>query len=357
MQVALIGLTQSGKSSLFSAITEGQGGSGAAGVGQIERAVVKVPDERLDFLTEMYKPKKTTHATIEFLDLPGFSFVSESGQQEARKLIAQARQSEMLVLVICGFSSSSVAAYRDRVDPMADLEELQNEMLLADLELVTNRLEKLEKSKNKPTKTADADKKEYAILQRCNEAIENLQPLSSAIQSEEEEKIVRSFGFLTLKPAVVVLNVSDDDVSGVAAITAEQAGCEVIQLSATLESELVALDADERDAFLEDMGVEEIAKDRLVKTCYKAVNVISFLTSGEDEVRAWTIPAACPAPEAAGAIHSDIQRGFIRAEVVAYDDLVAEGDMKGVKAAGKSRLEGKTYEVQDGDIINFRFNV
>lgn len=357
MQIALMGLSQSGKSCLFSAITEGRTHGSAAAAHQVDHEMVKVPDERLAVLTEMYQPKKTTNATIEFLDLPGLSFVDEARRHEARRLIAEARQAALLVLVVCGFSSDSVAAYRNRVDPPADLEELQSEMLLADLELVTNRIEKLEKGKNKPSKTADADKRELALLQKCHEAIENLQPISSVIESEEDEKVLRSFGFLTLKPQLVVLNVSEDAVNEPGAISDEAAGGEVLKLCAPMEAELVALDAEERQAFLEDMGLTEIARDRLIKQCYERLKLISFLTVGEDEVRAWTVPAGCPAVEAAGEIHSDIQRGFIRAEVVAYDDLAAAGDMKTVKAAGKSRLEGKTYPVADGDIINFRFNV
>ena len=357
MQVALLGLSQAGKSCLFSAITEGRVHGGAAAAHQIDREMVKVPDERLGVLTEMYKPKKTTSATIEFLDLPGLSFVDESQRHEARRLIADARQAALLVLVVCGFSSDSVAAYRNRLDPAADLEELQSEMLLADLELVTHRIEKLVKAKNKPSKTADADKRELALLQKCHEAIENIEPISSVIENEEDEKVLRSFGFLTLKPSLVVLNVADDAVNEPSAISEEVAGGEVLKLCATMEEELVVLDAEERQAFLEDMGLKEIARDRLIKQCYRRLKLISFLTVGEDEVRAWTIPAGCPAVEAAGEVHSDIQRGFIRAEVVAYDDLIEAGDMKAVKAAGKSRLEGKTYAVADGDIINFRFNV
>lgn len=357
MQVALCGMIQSGKSSLFTAVTEGHEHAGAAAAHQVDKAVVKVPDERLDVLTEMYKPKKTTQATIEFLDLPGLSFVDEGHRNDARKIVAQARQSDMLVVVVCDFHNPSVMQYRDRIDPAADLEELRTELFLADLEMVVNRIDRLEKSKNKPTKTQQQDKQELEMMKRYSAALEELQPLSGLIESPEEEKMVRSFGFLTMKPMLVVLNVNDDRVTEPPTISEQEAGTDVMVLSTEIEAEIASLDPEERGAFLEDLGLTESAKDRLVKMCYKEMNLISFLTTGEDEVRAWSVPAGCPAVEAAGAIHSDIQRGFIRAETVAYDDLIECGDMKAAKAAGKVRLEGKTYEVRDGDIINFRFNV
>lgn len=357
MQVALVGMRQSGKSALFAAVAGGHGSAEAGGGHQVGKAVVKVPDERLAVLSDIYKPKKTTPATIEFLDLPGLSFVDEGDRHDARKIIADARQVAMLVFVIRGFENASVAAYRDRVNPAADLEELRTELLLADLELVTNRIEKLEVSITKPTKTQPHDKKELELLKRCAGVIEELKPLTEAIDSPEEEKLLRSFGFLTLKPVCVVLNVDEDKASEAGGLSAEEAGSEVVTLAATLEAELAALEAEERSVFLEEMGISEVAQDRLVRTCYKTLNLVSFLTVGADEVRAWTVPAECPALEAAGEIHSDIQRGFIRAETVHYDDFAAAGDMKAAKAAGKVRLEGKTYAVQDGDIINFRFNV
>jgi len=357
MQIALMGLSQCGKSTLFSGLRGVPLDNTGGGASQIEQAVIKVPDTRLDVLTKMYQPKKTIPATIDFLDMPGLSFAEESHRQEARRLIGQARQVDMLVLVLCDFASDSVAAYRNRVDPAADLEELRNECLLADLEQIENRIAKLEASKHKPSKTQDADKKELALFLKCRKAIEAEQPLSSIIDKEEDEKAIRSFGFLTLKPFLVVANASEDNVNSGSSLSEEKAGGAVLSLCATLEAELAVLDDDDRAAFMEDMGLKEIARDRLIRQCYLTCKLFSFLTVGPDEVRAWTVAANCPAVEAAGEIHSDIQRGFIRAEVVAYDDLMATGDMKAAKAAGKTRLEGKTYPVQDGDIINFRFNV
>ncbi len=356
MQVALVGLQQSGKSTLFSALT-GEPYDPHTGMVQVEKAIVKVPDERLGVLAAMYKPKKTTYATIEFLDLPGLNFADEPGRKESRRLIAEARQADMLVLTVRSFDNDAVMQYKGRIDPVKDLDDLRSEMLLADMELVSNRIDRLEKSVLKPSKTRDHDKKELALLQRCLSVLEELKPLSEAIEHAEEEKIVRSFGFLTLKPTCTVVNVNEDKIGDLANVTVEDAGGAVISLSATIEAELAALDEEERAAFLEDMGITEIARDRLVAGCYKALDLASFLTTGEDECRAWTIPADCTAVEAAGVIHSDIQRGFIRAETVSYSDLIEYGDIKGAKAAGKVRLEGKTHTVADGDIINFRFNV
>ena len=357
MQVALIGLAQSGKGTLFSAVTGGQVHAGAGSAHQADQAVVKVPDDRVEKLGEIYEPKKVTHATMEFVDLPGLSFVEEGHRQEARRIVAAARQAAMLVVVLRGFESDSVAKYRDRVDPAKDLDELNNELMLADLEMIENRIGKLRVSITRPSPHVEQDKRELAILERCQEATEELQPLSEVIQGPEEEKLLRSFGFLSMKPVLVVVNVGEDQVGAEVKLASEQAAGEVMSLSAQLEAELAVLDEQERAEFMEDLGVKEIARDRLVKKCYEQLNLISFLTYGADEVRAWTIPAGCPAVEAAGQIHSDIQRGFIRAETVHWDDFIAAGDMKAAKAAGKVRLEGKTYAVQDGDMITFRFNV
>jgi len=352
MQVALTGLSQSGKTALFTALTEGHGHSEQSLAHHSVKAMVKIPDPRLDKLSEIYKPKKTTYATIEFLDLPGLSFVDEASRHEARRIVAQARQADMLVLVLRGFHEPAVAAYRNRVDPAKDLDELKTELLLADLEQVENRIEKLEKSVKKPTKEQEHDKRELALLARCRLAIENLQPLSQTVQNPDEEKMLRSFGFLTLKPTRIVLNGDEDQLDKPAPFKEDY-----LPLSTKLEAELMLLGPEERKAFLTELGLTQTARSQLTRMCLASLNMITFLTIGEDEVRAWPVPANCPAVEAAGAIHSDIQRGFIRAETINFTDFQAAGDMKSAKAAGKVRLEGKGYAVQDGDIITFRFNV
>lgn len=352
MKTALLGLMQSGKSTIFAAI------SGKAippiGATAIEEAIVPVPDQRLDWLNTLYKPKKKTLATIDVLDLPGFSFTDEHGRAAARRLIGQIRTADMLVLVVRAFENPTVAAYRNSVDWKRDLAELQTELLLSDLELVTTRVEKLEKQVHKPTKTQAQDKAELAVQLRLQEAIEAEKPISSVIQTEEERSIVKSLGFLTLKPMAAVINVGEDQAGQTIAVDGP---ISAVTMCAKLEYELAQLDAETRKTFMADLGITESAAEKFVQMCYSTLGLVSFLTAGSDEVRAWPIKGGTVAVDAAGKIHSDIKRGFIRAETMAYADLKALGDEKAVRAAGKMRLEGKEYVVKDGDIINFRFNV
>ncbi len=352
MKAALLGLMQSGKSTIFSAI------SGkpvpAMGATAIEEAIVPVPDSRLDWLEKLYKPKKKTLATIDVLDLPGFSFTDEHGRAAARRLIGQIRTADMLVLVVRAFENPTVPAYRNSVDWKRDLAELQTELLLSDLELVTTRVEKLEKQVHKPTKTQAQDKAELALQLKLQEAIESEQPISSVIRTDEERAMIKSLGFLTLKPMAVVINVGEDRVAEVIPV---EGPMQAVTMCAQLEHELAQLDADSRNTFMTDLGIAESAAEKFVGMCYTTLGLISFLTTGPDEVRAWPIKDGTIAVDAAGKIHSDIKRGFIRAETISYHDLKELGDEKAVKAAGKARLEGKEYVVKDGDIINFRFNV
>ena len=347
MKAALIGLPQSGKSTVFSAVT------GAApdpyAPPEPRHAVVKISDVRLDYLTKLEKPKKYTEATINFVDIPGVALDDPKGRDDWRRLLPEIRQAEVLVVVVREFDNPSVPAYRQRVDAKADLAIVWDELVFADLEAVTNRVEKLGKSLHKPTKTQDADKREHALLLKCQAALEASEPLSNVI-SHDERRQVSSFAFVTDKPIVVVRNISEDaettdDVWDVPHAEA------VMTLKAEMESEIAQLPPEDRPAFMEEMGLAESALDRLIKTCYEACGLISFLTMGPEEVRAWTIRRGATAVEAAGKIHTDLARSFIRAETVAFDDLVAHKDMKGAKAAGRVRKEGKTYVVQDGDVM------
>jgi ribosome-binding ATPase len=354
LKVALLGLMQSGKSSILSAIS----GKAMPQVGSmaIEEAMVPVPDERINWLTELYKPKKTTLATIDSLDLPGLSFTDEHGRAAARRLINQIRNVDMLVLVVRAFDNPSVPPYRNSVDPVRDVSELKTELLLADLELVTTRIERLEKEITKPTKTQARDKIELALQKKLQEAIESERPISTAVETEAEKEMIKSLAFLTQKPMAVVVNVSEGDLSKQFNFGLDSS-IPVITLCATLEKELSQLDPASRKEFMADLGISEPAAKKFVTSCYSSLGLISFLTSGPDEVRAWPLKQGTSALDAAGKIHSDIKRGFIRAETIAFEDLQSLGDEKAVKAAGKMRLEGKTYVVKDGDIINFRFNV
>jgi len=356
VKTALIGLLQSGKSTILASLS----GKKIPPIGStaVEEAIIPVPDERLDWLTELYKPKKTVCATVDCLDVPGFSFVDEHGRAAAKRLINQIRTAELLVLVIRAFENKEIPPYGNSVDPARDLEELKTELLLADLELVATRIERLEKQINKPTKTQAHDKAELALQQKLQNTIEAEKPISTAIETEAERKIIKSLGFLTLKPIVVAINIGEDqlaekfDFGNMMAETAEP-----VTICAKLEYELAQLDAESRNEFMADLGITESATSKFVNSGYSALGLISFLTVGSDEVRAWPIKRGTAAVNAAGKVHSDIKRGFIRAETMAFSDLKELGSEKAVKAAGKMRLEGKDYTVQDGDIINFRFNV
>ena len=356
MKVALIGLLQSGKSMILTSLSGKE--ISAAGSTAIEEAIMPVPDERFDWLTEYYKPKKTTHATIDCLDLPGFDFTNEHGRAAARRLINQIRTVDLLVLVVRAFENSVVPAYRTTVDSARDLAELQTELLLADLELVSTRIEKLEKQVHKPTKTQAHDKAELALQKKLQEAIESEKPISSAIETETEREMIKSLGFLTQKPMMVTVNVGEDKLDEKFDFSDRiEDSVPVVTICAKLEYELAQLDADSKAEFMTDLGITESAAGKFAKSCYSALGLISFLTGASNEIRAWPIKQGTSAHDAAGKVHSDIQRGFIRAETFNFDELKEFGDEKALKAAGKIRLEGKDYIVKDGDIIIFRFNV
>lgn len=356
MRVALVGPPQSGKSTLFAAVAEA--GGSHVDLHRPDRphlAVVKVPDERLRWLAEQYKPKKVTPAELEFLDLPGFDLSDQAGRSRSKAHWAQMRQSDMLAFVVRRFEDPTVPAYRGRVDPEADLAELREEMLFADLEQVTARVEKLQAALRKPTGKRDEQQHELVLMQRLQETLESEKPLSDAVASEAEGKFIRSFAFLSQKPTLAMLNCGEDQAGEGGPDQIASLPC--LQLSAKIEEELAQLSDTDRADFLADLGLPAPARDRLIRACYRRLGLVSFLTVVEDEFRAWTVPEGTDAVIAAGEIHSDMARGFIRAETVAYEDLRSAGDMKSARAAGKVRLEGKNYAVQDGDVINFRFNV
>ncbi len=356
MKVALLGLLQSGKSTILAGLS----GKAIPPVGstKIEEVIVSVPDVRLDWLAGYYKPKKTIYATIDCLDLPGFNFTDEHGRSAARRLINQVRTSELLVLIVRAFENPAVPPYRGSIDPNRDLIELKNELLLADLELVTTRIANLEKQLHKPAKTQAHDKVELELQKKLQEVIESEKPIRTVIETDEQLEMVKPLGFLTLKPMVVAVNVGENqlnakfDFSGVMSSSVP-----VITLCAELEYELAQLDADSRREFMADLGITESEAGKFVNSCYAAMGLISFLTVVSGELRAWPIKRGTVALDAAGKVHTDIKRGFIKAEVFGFEDLKELGSEKAVKGAGKIRIEGKNYIVQDGDIINFRFNV
>ena len=356
MQVALLGLLQSGKSTILASLT-GKA-IGAIGSTKIEEAIVSVPDERLDWLGEYYRPKKTTYATIDCLDLPALNFTDDHGRAAARRLINKIRIVDLLVLVLRAFENPAVPTYRNTVNPARDLAELKTELLLADLELVSTRIERLEKQVNKPSKTQNQDKAELQLQKKLQEVIETEAPISSVLETEMQRQMVKSLGFLTLKPIIVAVNIGEDRLDAKFDFAERiDSSVPVVEICAKLEYELAQLDDQSKREFTADLGITESATSKFVNSCYSALGLISFLTVVSDELRAWPIKQGTVALDAAGKVHSDIKRGFIKAETFAFDDLKQLGSEKAIKEAGRIRLEGKDYIVQDGDIINFRFNV
>jgi GTP-binding protein YchF len=347
LKVALIGLLQSGKSTLLAGLS----GKEVPPVGstRIEEAIVPVPDARIDWLTKLYKPEKTIYATIDCLDVPGLNFTDEHGRSAARRLIDQVRTIDMLTLVIGAFESS--------VDPVKDFADLNTELLLADLALVITRIENLEKQLHKSTKVPPNYQAELELQKKLQAAIEQEKPIRSAIASDAELEMIKPLGFLTLKPMVVAVNVSEDRQDKKFDFAGRIDPSAIVTVCAKLEYELSQLDPDSRTQFMADLGITEPEAAKLAHACYRALGLISFITVGSDEVRAWPIKQGTSALDAAGKVHSDIKRGFIRAETFGFEDIKQLGNEKAVKAAGKIRIEGKNYVVQDGDIINFRFNV
>lgn len=356
MKLALLGLHQSGKTTLLSVISSKPICNQSAS--SIQEEVVSVPDQRLEWLTTMYKPKKTVAATIDCLDVPGFSFIDSAARNAARHFISEVKTVDMFVLVVRAFKSDSVPAYRDEVNAIRDINELQTELLLADLEMVSTRIERLETQIKKSPKTIQQDKAELAVQLKLQECLESNKPASSAIDNEQDLELIRSLNLLTLKPLMIVVNTNDfGEVDTANYSSVLNSNIPVVSLSASIESELVQLEKESREEFMKELGISEPGANKFVRSCYQAMGLISFLTVGPDEVRAWAIRKGSTALDAAGKIHTDIKRGFIRAETMSYEELHQLGSEKAMKAAGKMRLEGKTYVVQDGDIMNFRFNV
>jgi GTP-binding protein YchF len=361
MKTAIIGLANSGKTTVFNALTglNLEVTSYPTIPSEPFVGVVKVPDARITKLTEMFKPKKTTHATVEYIDYIG---LTKGDMVQNRKVFDLIKDADALVHVVRGFEDETVSHPMGSVNPRRDAETVELEMIFGDLELVEKRLDRMEEGAKRGKKP---DEIEQNLLIKCRVALEKETALRDVDFTDEEQKAMRSLQFMSIKPQLVVINVSDDDINSVntketvESITAFFSGrfVKVISLSGKIEMEIARLSPEEAEAFLEDLGIEEPALNKLIHLSYDLLGLISFLTSGEDEVRAWTIKKGTDAQHSAGKIHSDIERGFIRAETVAYNDFITYGSMTAAKEKGLVRLEGKTYEVKDGDIINFRFNV
>jgi len=347
MKAGFVGLPGSGKSTLFRAVT------GSDGTGDPFRTV-EVPDQRIDQLAGIYNPKKSTYAKFECHDLAG---IGVDDRHEGR-LFGAMRQLEALALVVRCFESDAYPYDRPEIDVTKDMEDLVSAFQVADFMMVENRVDKLEKQVLKPTKTQDQDKKELAVLTKLKGVLEGGSSIDDVALNDAEEELIRGFGFLTQKPKLVVLDLPDEGADEAALRALVPDGIDhVLAIRGAIEAEIASLDPADAREFMADYGIERPARDRLVAELYGLLGLHSFLTAGEDECRAWTIPQGASAHDSAGTIHSDIQRGFIRAEVIPFVDLVAAGGFKDAKAAGHMRLEGKEYRVADGEVINFRFSV
>lgn len=366
MKLGIVGLPNVGKSTLFNSLTKAGAESANYPFCTIDPnvGVVTVPDERLKLLGDFYHSKKVTPAVIEFVDIAGLVKGASKGEGLGNQFLANIREVDAIVHVVRCFEDSNIVHVDGSIDPLRDIETINLELIFSDLEILERRI-------SKAVRAARNDKtiaKELALMERIKAHLEDGKMAKSFddINDEDEQQWLESYNLLTYKPVIFAANVAEDDLAddgasnaGVQAVReyAKREDCEVFVVCAEIEQEIAELDDDEKSMFLEELGLKESGLEKLIKASYSLLGLISYLTAGEPEVRAWTIKKGTKAPQAAGKIHSDFERGFIRAEIVSYDDLMACGTYNAAKEKGLVRLEGKDYVVQDGDIILFRFNV
>ncbi|MFD2170618.1 redox-regulated ATPase YchF [Tumebacillus lipolyticus] len=364
LSVGIVGLPNVGKSTLFNAITKAGAEAANYPFCTIDPnvGVVEVPDERLQKLTEIVVPNRVVPTAFEFVDIAGLVEGASRGEGLGNKFLGHIREVNAIAHVVRCFEDENITHVAGGVNPLSDIETINLELIFADMESVNKRLDRTRKAAKAGDKKIQ---EEVAVLERVRDALENGHSARSVELSEEDHLHLRDLHLLTIKPVLYVANVAEDEVANteenelvkkVRAFAAEE-GAEVVVISAKVESEIAELEGEDKLMFLEELGLQESGLDRLIRSAYKLLGLITYFTAGVQEVRAWTIDRGTKAPGAAGVIHTDFEKGFIRAETVAYDDLVHYGSMQAAKEAGKVRLEGKEYVVNDGDVMHFRFNV